>query len=213
MDYKDYFFGDIVLEVVDDSPEPTTVNGITFHKGLTDSQMFDLLVALIAAEEGANIISENLRRTTLAEPYPTVPSVSVIGEPTPIPDTKQRIWVSRKYDADTSVNKTITGGRQMLELFGPGRIVETILIAGVSTIGMQIIADGDILYDGSYETLSEITKADSRLSAYYDQGLGKYIIRASDLGFQNRFVFIPTCEGTVEFSTIRVNYDLYIELP
>jgi len=213
-DYKDYLFVNDIPEAVDNPITPTIVNGITFHDGLAESQIFDLLVALVAAEEGAHIISESIRRAALAEPYPVVPTpiVDVAGEPVAIPAPKQKIWISKKFDAGTSVSKTITGGRQMLELFGPGKVIDAILIADVSTIGMQITVDGDIMYDGNYTALGELTKADSRLSVYDDPLTSKYVILVAGLGFRDQFIFVPTCTGTVEFDTIRVNYELLVEI-
>lgn len=205
-EYKDYIFGNNVPQ----KAIFTTDGGI--YGGLTNDQAFQLLCAVVAAEEGANIIADGLRRAAMLQGDVTPQYIGVPEAPLAVPVPRERIWVTRKFDAGDIVPRTITGGRQMLEITGPGKIVETILIADVNTIGMQIVLDGEVLYSGTYSEFLETTKADSNLSAYHDEGLSKYVLRVSKIGFENRFVFMATCTGTVTFDTIRVNYELLVEV-
>jgi len=206
MSYKDYIFGNDVPQKAIFS----TDGGI--YGGLTDDQAFQLLCAVVAAEEGARIIEDGLLRAAMLRGDVVPQYIGVPEAPLAMPAPRERIWVSRKYDAGDLDSRTITGGRQILELAGPGKVIEAILMADVSTIGMQIILDEDYLYSGTYNDFLSLTKADSRLTAYYDSSLSKYVIIVADLGFDTRFVFMPTCTDTVTFGVIRVNYDLLVEV-
>lgn len=209
--YKDYIFGDN-LPVIRQDTEGQGLVSFGQESMVDDDRAFKILTALIAAEEGANIIRDSIIRADKYFTEPVTEATEVTPSTQQVTSSKERIWVSKAFNAQASDVKTVTGGRQVISINGPGKVDEAFLMATVNTIGMQVIVDDVVHYHGFYSDFQAYTVEDSHLGAFAKPDDTQYVLRVNDIEFQNNFLFVALAKETVEFDTIRVNYRLLVEI-
>ncbi|MHA1289124.1 MAG: hypothetical protein ACTSPB_17185 [Candidatus Thorarchaeota archaeon] len=207
-DIKSYLFNHVQTPKVFDLFPKNEV-----HEGLTDEQAFQLTIALLAAEESAEIIGESVRRaaiissrtasTTYTEPVPIQTDTGVVSTySVPIRVTRQN---------ELKAQNIVAGGTlRFIDLSGIGALHEFYAASPNTDFGVSVYGDGNLLYEGNYTSLGVHSVADSHLDVYQDTDSDSYYIVINDVKFRDTLEIFVNNTGTsdIEFVIIRANYEM-----
>lgn len=210
--YKDYLFSHVPREVPEFSGMIELGRLGEIMDSEDDDKAFQLLTAIIAAEEGANIIKDAVLRSSM---FFSDPVVSPTQAPAPTDGAsiqRERVWINKSFYLSEDEDRTVENGRQVFAQQGVGKIDEAFVIAADSSIGIQVIVDDEYIYSDNYTGLTNYSQEDSHLGAYTKPDTSYYVIRVNDISFQKNFVLIVTCTGEVTLEDIRINYKLLQEV-
>lgn len=163
----------------------------------------ELAMKIVAAEESARIMSNNLKQSFFELRHSFTPSIiapTVPGETAP-----KTVWGTRKIELD---NYIISNSEEILTLSGKAGVLVDMFVTNASTnFSVYLIIDGNDLYNHTYTELAAQTKSDTNLSAYYDSGASIYVVALHNIYFMWECrVILGGSDQT--FGKIRINYNI-----
>jgi len=170
-----------------------------------NSWLTNLALQLAVAEETANMIADRLRErvpVTTPIPYPSTPSAP---SPQNVVIRTPMIQSRRRWEQD----KVVNGSFEFLKVSGVGFITDIFMHSQSDSFIVVLKVDGEEWYNNSYTELTEISVADSHLSAYQDVSTNEYFVKISGIHFTEGFSVVIGGDN-VTFGDIRANYNIEV---